>query len=187
LNCWHVDPHESAAMWRLYLKSNEGIAIESSVGQLRESFSQHTEKIHIGMATYIDYATEWIRKGTPFLHKRKSFAHEKELRALMCRWPPLRSDKRGSDWANPAISDGIHVPVDLEKLISRVIVAPKSPPWLYRLVESVTRKYGISAPVKTSSLSTEPVWRNRFEQAKNDDVSRIRMTRKGGRLAEASS
>src|SRR5687767_6342526 len=27
VNCWHQNDYESAAMWKLYLKSNEGIAI----------------------------------------------------------------------------------------------------------------------------------------------------------------
>src|SRR5882672_3676568 len=28
INCWHMSDHESAALWRLYLKSDEGIAIQ---------------------------------------------------------------------------------------------------------------------------------------------------------------
>jgi hypothetical protein len=30
INCWHMNEHESAAMWKLYLKSNEGISIQST-------------------------------------------------------------------------------------------------------------------------------------------------------------
>jgi hypothetical protein len=29
-SCWHMNEHESAAMWKLYLKSDEGIAIQST-------------------------------------------------------------------------------------------------------------------------------------------------------------
>src|ERR1700682_6410865 len=36
INCWHINPHESAAMWRLYLKSNEGISIQSTYKYLSE-------------------------------------------------------------------------------------------------------------------------------------------------------
>jgi hypothetical protein len=35
INCWHMNDHESAAMWKLYLKSNEGIAVQSSYKSLR--------------------------------------------------------------------------------------------------------------------------------------------------------
>ena len=34
VNCWHINEHESAAMWDLYLKSNEGIAIQSTYQKL---------------------------------------------------------------------------------------------------------------------------------------------------------
>ena len=34
INCWHLNDHESAAMWKLYLKSNEGIVIQSTFTNL---------------------------------------------------------------------------------------------------------------------------------------------------------
>lgn len=34
VNSWHMQNHESAAMWRLYLKSDEGLAIQSTTGRL---------------------------------------------------------------------------------------------------------------------------------------------------------
>jgi len=36
--CWHENEHESDAMWKLYSASGQGIAIESSIGQLRACF-----------------------------------------------------------------------------------------------------------------------------------------------------
>ena len=36
VNCWHMNDFESAAMWRLYLKSNEGIAIQSTFRRLKK-------------------------------------------------------------------------------------------------------------------------------------------------------
>src|SRR5206468_2123167 len=35
IHCWHENNCESAAMWRLYLQSNEGVAIRSTKGKLR--------------------------------------------------------------------------------------------------------------------------------------------------------
>lgn len=40
INCWHLNNHESAAMWRLYLKSNEGIAIQSTYEKVRATNDQ---------------------------------------------------------------------------------------------------------------------------------------------------
>ena len=159
INCWHANAHESAAMWHLYLKSNEGIAIRSSYNRLISSFATATDDIYVGMVRYIDYETEWIPEGNafyPFVHKRKSFAHENEIRAVINRTPPLKGHLL--DLSQPTITDGISIPLDLEQLIEHIFVAPDTPPWLTRLVESVARKYAINATVKTSTLSNDPVY-----------------------------
>jgi len=159
INCWHMNEVESAAMWRLYLKSNEGIALRSDYSRLRGSFLPFNETIHIGTIKYVDYETEFASDGsisTPFLLKRKSFEHERELRAVICRLP-TRKD-HFIDISKDSISDGIRVPVDLDKLISHVYVAPDSPAWLTNLVKSVTEKYSVKAPVVQSSLSKDPVY-----------------------------
>ncbi len=90
LNCWHMNSYESAAMWRLYLKSNEGMAIQSTYGQLVKSFHQSEDQIHVGVVSYIDYDSDRIpglNVLRPFLYKRKSFAHENEIRTLIVRHP----------------------------------------------------------------------------------------------------
>jgi hypothetical protein len=160
VNCWHVSPHESAAMWRLYLKSNEGIAIQSSYSRLIDCLQQSEETVHIGMVRYIDYDKDRIEETnifSPFIYKRVSFAHENELRAMIHRSAPTRPNHT-VQFSVDVISDGIRVPVDLEKLISRIFVAPGSPGWLVNLIKAVTTKYSISAPVVQSSLAEDPVY-----------------------------
>ena len=48
INCWHMNDFESEAMWKLYLKSNEGIAIQSTYQRLIDSLSNTDLSIHIG-------------------------------------------------------------------------------------------------------------------------------------------
>jgi hypothetical protein len=38
INFWHLNDHESAAMWQLYIKSNHGIAVQSTYAKLRDCF-----------------------------------------------------------------------------------------------------------------------------------------------------
>src|SRR3989339_339130 len=38
LNCWHINKYESAAMWSVYLQSNEGIAIQSTRLRMEKEF-----------------------------------------------------------------------------------------------------------------------------------------------------
>jgi len=85
INCWHINSYESFVMWKLYLKSNEGIAIRSTFRRLRDSLKDTKPDVYIGKVNYIDYEKDNIPKDflSPFLHKRKSFDHEKELRAIV--------------------------------------------------------------------------------------------------------
>lgn len=40
VSCWHMNDDESAAMWSLYTKTNQGIAIQSTYHKLFEEFKQ---------------------------------------------------------------------------------------------------------------------------------------------------
>src|SRR5688572_17832706 len=54
INCWHRNDHESAAMWRIYLKSDEGVAIQSSSRRLRDALAGAGDVL-IGEVRYLDY------------------------------------------------------------------------------------------------------------------------------------
>ena len=43
VNCWHAQAHESAAMWSQYLKSQDGIAIQSTYKKLIDSLAGYEE------------------------------------------------------------------------------------------------------------------------------------------------
>jgi len=154
ISCWHMNWYESAAMWKLYLKSNEGIAIRSNFERLRNSLKDKRNNIYIGKVKYIDYEKEAIPEGLLpcFVHKRKSFKHEVELRAVIQKLPLKGLSSR----SKRPFNNGLYVPVDLDTLISRIYVAPTSPEWLYTLVKSITNKYGLGEKVSQSDLDNEP-------------------------------
>ena len=159
INSWHESRHESAAMWRLYLKSNEGIAIQSTFGRLKDCFKQGTPDIYIGKVHYRDYSTEKIQESNffaPFLHKRKSFEHEKEVRAVVLEYTKTKDGL--PNLSRPSFSDGIGIPIDLEKLIANIYIAPENPKWFVELVKSVTKKYGLNKPVVQSALDAKPLY-----------------------------
>ena len=146
VNSWHVQEHESAAMWNIYIRSQEGIAIESTFERLINSFSQYQDfEIHVGMVKYIDYAREIIPPGnllSPFMYKRKSFEHERELRALI--WTPQHGKNMMGNPEQNKFRDsaGIYVSADLKTLINRVYLAPTTEPWTLELIRNVLHKYG---------------------------------------------
>ena len=54
VSCWHESEHESDAMWKLYSASGQGIAIESTIGQLRTCFGNR-EGLLIDRVRYMDF------------------------------------------------------------------------------------------------------------------------------------
>ncbi len=159
ISCWHLSEHESAAMWKLYLKSNDGIAIRSTFGQLKRCFSDENRNIYIGRVKYIDYENDWMPEGNalyPFVHKRRSFEHEQELRAVIQEFS--FNSNGGINLYKPLLYDGIYIQVDLDVLLDRIYVAPTSPQWLLELVKSVTRVYGLDKEVLQSVLDDVPVY-----------------------------
>lgn len=164
ISSWHLNAVESAAMWRLYLKSDEGIAVQSTVDRMRSCFHQSQEEILLGAMKYVDYeavnfmdykydfpyflsngSSPWADPVLWALHKRSSFAHERELRAIIVH--PERQDL-----------SGICVNVDPDLLIERIYVAPTAPEWISDLVRSVTRKYGLDVEVVHSTLACRPLY-----------------------------
>ncbi len=85
VTCWHKSETESAALWKLYAASGQGIAIESTSVQLRASLSEEKSLV-VDDVRYLDFENDEIQKGHKhyglFL-KRKSFEHERELRATI--------------------------------------------------------------------------------------------------------
>lgn len=154
LSCWYVSEHESAAMWELYAgRDGRGVAIQSSFGRLRSAlpatFEEHA--IRAGLVRYIDYSRETVPVGNrfyPFLHKRLSFEHERELRAVLDLHP---SDRE------PGPEGGVNVPVDTATLIDHVHVAPTAPTWFTELVARTVEHYGLMAPVVRSNLLVGPI------------------------------
>lgn len=149
LSCWHRNEYESAAMWELYLKSDEGVAIRSTFPRMQAALRNADTPVHIGVVRYLDYDRESIPADTtfaPLLHKRRSFAHENEVRALVQR------DGDDDD------DDGRLVPCDLDGLIEQVFVSPHAPDWFQELVASISRRYGHGWRVVRSDLGRDPVY-----------------------------
>jgi hypothetical protein len=54
---------------------------------------------------------------------------------------------------------GVSFPVDLQTLLQKVYISPKSGRWFKELVESVLRKYElVDVPVHHTDLDNEPIY-----------------------------
>ena len=159
INCWHQSPYESAAMWRLYSREQDGIAIKTDFNSFKNSFIC-SQSIYIGSVNYVDYKSYFIDESNDFsryLHKRKSFEHEQEVRVISSRFPNPDSDEVSLQLYHDLI-DGAYYEVDLSNLIQKVVVAPIAPNWFIKLVKSVTARYNFNFPVVKSTQADDPTW-----------------------------
>lgn len=158
ISCWHEKPHESEAMWKLYSRETDGVAIRTDFGSLMDSFGTNHRWMP-GRVNYIDHETSYPAfppMGSfwaPFLHKRKSFEHEHEVRIIIQDIP----DEFPFD-LSPIYDDGNYYEVDLSILIHEVVVAPYAQDWLVELVKSVAARYDLEASVNKSRLGAPPTW-----------------------------
>lgn len=162
ISCWHYNSTESAAMWGLYLKSNEGIAIQTQFKGFRKSFDSFEGAVFIGEVRYMNYENDVFFSGydlnkvrptfnllLPVIHKRKNYEYENEYRAIS----PFESNKMSS---NDIILGGKFVPVNLENLIEKVVLAPGCPKWFEDLVNKTLSKYEVKTEVVRSVVDAPP-------------------------------
>ena len=137
---------------------------------LNRSPSCKNDQVLLGQVTYIDFKNDPQPAADnllyPVMHKRKSFAHERELRAVIQRRPsskngrPLRlpADPLSEDFPNDLPKDGVLITLDLEQLVEKIYVAPSSPSWFRDLVEKVVLRHKLVKEVKKSDLDADPLY-----------------------------
>jgi hypothetical protein len=156
INCWHMNAHESAAMWRLYSQSDEAVCIQSTFKRLAEGMPSY---VQAGEVNYIDYENGIIPVGNIlnlFLTKRLSFSHESELRAIILAPPPNTAPIPSLPFK--VVDNSVFVPIDLEQLVETIRVSPTSKDWFKDIIERLVEAQGIKIPVQQSSLSAAPLF-----------------------------
>ncbi len=161
VNCWHENENESDAMWKLYSNIEDGIAIKTDFQSLSGSL-RGPQEVYIGRINYVDYNTTFIPENDafqPIMYKRKSFEHEREIRALMLELPPSGSEGFIVGGQPSLYEVGAYHEVDTSVLIKEALVPPHAADWLTELVQATAETFKLEAPVRKSSLAVQPVWR----------------------------
>lgn len=164
LNCWHMNDHQSDAMWKIFATTNNGIAIKSSVEKIISALSKSDDEVYIGKIYYRDFANvTFLELQTEtqnlvfenswsinqFNYKRISFEHEKELRLYFIDMPIPHAIKGGIQREPLEFKK---ITVDLSLLIEEIVIAPFAEPWFKELVISISKKLGFDFKISTSSL-----------------------------------
>lgn len=165
-NCWYKGSTESYGMWKSYLKSDEGVAIKTTITNLKQSLKLRIDDaIEFGAVEYIDYNKESIlnlyksnrEKGLftppfPGLFKRKEFEFEKEFRIIALK----RNDVTERQLA---YADSVLIRIDPKMLIEEIYVSPFTGTWYLDLIKSVAQKYNLNKPIIQSGLNVGPKYK----------------------------
>lgn len=168
VNCWHLNEHESTAMWKLY---GEQFAVQTTFERLIDSFVN--DEVFAGTVRYIDFATERIHipdKSSEFvlaMTKDKSYEHEKEVRIILADHPKkseifAQASSAESNFEThfntfvenyPYSGKGVSVAVDVDTLIESIYVSPILPIWYAELLRKLLEDYGHgNIPVRFSKI-----------------------------------
>jgi len=146
-----MSDYESAGKWKLYSKLDESICIQTSFERFERSLPS---EVKLGKVKYINYKTEWIPESDvfyPFIYKRLSFEHEKELRAIF-----NSKDIEGNNRFKKA-ENGYWAKLNLQTLIQKIYISPDAQDWFVELVKRVRNKYKLDRkPVLKSPLYNNP-------------------------------
>jgi hypothetical protein len=144
-SCWHENDDESLDMWRLYCLKDQGVAVETTYGQLEAAIDSGNDQIFSGRMQYVDFRTaaNVANVLAPAFCKQDGFASEKEARLLIWR--------RGADIA-PAGSEppGISVTANPADYVNTIWVGPLQPPWFRSMLTAVVPPLLPAAPIMMS-------------------------------------
>ncbi len=167
VNCWHMSNNDSVAMWKLYSNTTEGVAIQTTYRNLREAFNKCKFTVWIGMVKYIDYTKGAMSTGNSnhrFVCKRTAFDYEKELRAVIRRYPISEKELNAGQVTLEELAEAsiypkfMEIPVNLETLVQKVYVSPDAKPWFLKLVLAVSERYGLKKEITKSPLARSPTY-----------------------------
>ena len=148
ISSWHINEYESFAMWQIFTQKNEGLAIQSTLGKLQKALQVESEfEQYVGEVNYIDYKKEYIpfdHAFFPFLFKRKSFQYEREVRVI--------SDVTKF---NLEIDNGLKIDIDIEELIEKIYIHPKSENWYKKLVMDLIARLDFDFETEKSDLESD--------------------------------
>lgn len=148
ISSWHINEYESYAMWQIFTQNSEGLAIQSTIGRLQKAVNpEYNFDQYIGEVNYIDYKKEYIPFDDlffPFLFKRKSFQYEREVRIIT-----------DTSKSKIKLNDGLKINIDINQLIERIYIHPKSENWYKKLVIELVERLGFGFEIEKSDLESD--------------------------------
>jgi hypothetical protein len=150
ISCWTLGKKDNMALWQLFGGSENSVAITTTAGRLSRMCLGWDENSVIEKVNYINHFKDPDivvgRHIDPLRFKHEAFVFEREVRLML----PMQTSWR----YNP---DGLRRPIrDINDLVTGVVVAPDAGAWFLELVQDLSNRYELEAPVTMSQLATLP-------------------------------
>ena len=162
LNCWYHFTDETARMWQDYGK--HGVAVVSRYSLLKAALERCEYNAFLGLVRYgTTHLTGW--NVLRFIStKQHIYSHEREIRALLWVPDPLAGNNRHLDENNvphpqplteppERIPKALRLRVEVNSLITEVLVSPWASETAIFEVEEMMRSHGYMLRVRPSAVS----------------------------------
>lgn len=155
LNCWSRGVDDNMALWKLYGKTDDCVAITTTIAKLKTVLNEFDGpgRLVLRKVKYIrhwkDPQIEVKPYSNVFRYKAVGYAFENEVRVIL--------DRFESTFEAPSKDEGVMLPVDLKVFLRSVVVSPECSPWFRVFIEDVAHKYGVLCPIRNSSMSKQPI------------------------------
>jgi hypothetical protein len=153
VSCWTLAEHESDALWRIYCGVSEGVAIQTTLGRLRDSvaacrvdFGEPEPELDLKPVVYDDGHLPAPYVGELIMRKRQMFAYEREVRVVF-----FRQDSKPQPM-------GRELRWDPENVLEHVWVHPFADEPFKDTVDAVVAAFAptLSGRVSMSKMTSEP-------------------------------
>ena len=155
INCWSLGVDDNMALWQLYGKTNDCVAITTTVKKLTETLDGFKGSGHLSICK-VDYIRHWKDPeidvkpySSVFRYKTAGYGFEQEVRVIL--------DRFDSSFESDTKEDGVSIPVDLNAFLRSIVVSPECSTWFRAIIKDIALKYGVSCPVRNSSMAKEPI------------------------------
>lgn len=163
VSCWTVRNCESSLMWDSFTKSQEGIAIKSSIFRLRACLKNSKIDQYIGKVDYDGFHSIPERNTLePYLYKSKHYEDEKEIRVLT-----QIIDSQSPLLQEADIESGLLVKVDLTELIESIYASPNSSNDFITKVKETLSEFNMEKSVYASEILYRPDYSSNTIESQN--------------------
>ena len=152
VSCWHKNFDENMVMWEIYGKDTNALAIQTTVERMKDNIDSSDLSGHSLMLKNVKYQQVDEIPGVLdyeecIFIKRPHFSFEAEVRISLDTYSPISPTKK--------TPYGYNLSVFINGLIEQILIHPDSPDWFSDVIESITKKYDIHAPIVKGLYGTE--------------------------------